>query len=70
MKEAIFVGKLEDILTFQTTDEQSKDDRSKEKRDKIAGGRLYKRLKPYFPFDIITPAIVYVAWTSPETPLI
>lgn len=58
LKEAIIVGELERILTFQDTEETrerstDEDDRSRRIREQLRIKALFGRLKGYFPFDII-----------------
>jgi len=58
LKEAMLIGKLEEILTFQDTEETSglspdEDVKDRKKRKISRTKALSKRAKEYFPFDII-----------------
>ncbi|MCJ7805026.1 hypothetical protein MUP35_04840 [Patescibacteria group bacterium] len=58
LEKAIIVGKLEEILTFQDTDKTKglsldQDPKDAEIRRLLRIKRLSKRIKEYFPFDII-----------------
>jgi len=58
LEEAILVGGLEEILTFQDTEETrylspDEDVRDKRIRELLRIKRLHARVKEYFPFDII-----------------